>query len=168
MRSKAGKVNDFAVKCHYATRRRNWAQTQQKTAFKRAAFQYHPDKNPDNPEEAKAKFIEACSAYETLSDLAKRSHYDRFGSTQRPARSKPSTPKPNVNEGFGKRTAEEAYARYESIFGDIFSEIFKNKDIKKERIINDYSLENLINNKDIKKERIINDIKIEFKKKYYY
>ena len=37
-----------------------------KRSFRRLAVQYHPDKNPDNPE-AEAKFKELAKAYETPS-----------------------------------------------------------------------------------------------------
>jgi DnaJ homolog subfamily A member 2 len=50
-----------------------------KKAFKKAAVKYHPDRNPSNPEEANAKFIEARKAFNTLSDPQKRKNYDQFG-----------------------------------------------------------------------------------------
>lgn len=37
-----------------------------KKAFRRKAAQWHPDKHPDNPEKAQAKFVEAQQAYEVL------------------------------------------------------------------------------------------------------
>jgi molecular chaperone DnaJ len=49
-----------------------------KKAYRKAAIQYHPDKNPDNPA-AEEKFKEAAEAYEVLSDSDKRAKYDRFG-----------------------------------------------------------------------------------------
>jgi len=50
-----------------------------KKAYRKMAMQYHPDKNPDNPE-AEAKFKDAAEAYDTLSNPEKKSNYDRFGS----------------------------------------------------------------------------------------
>ena len=49
-----------------------------KTAYRRLAREYHPDRNPDDPE-AEKRFREVAAAYEVLNDSQKRSHYDRFG-----------------------------------------------------------------------------------------
>lgn len=49
-----------------------------KSAFRKKAMQYHPDRNPDNAE-AEAKFKELNEAYQVLSDGQKRAAYDRFG-----------------------------------------------------------------------------------------
>lgn len=49
-----------------------------KKAYHQLAMKYHPDRNPDN-KEAEAKFKEAASAYEILSDNEKRQKYDQLG-----------------------------------------------------------------------------------------
>jgi molecular chaperone DnaJ len=46
-------------------------------AFRKLAFQYHPDRNKDDG--ASEKFKEVNEAYEVLSDIDKRASYDRFG-----------------------------------------------------------------------------------------
>ena len=48
-----------------------------KRAFRKLAFQYHPDRNRDDG--AEAKFKEVNEAYEVLSDADKRAAYDHWG-----------------------------------------------------------------------------------------
>jgi molecular chaperone DnaJ len=49
-----------------------------KSAYRKMALKYHPDRNPGDPK-AEEKFKEAAEAYSILSDPQKRSVYDRFG-----------------------------------------------------------------------------------------
>jgi molecular chaperone DnaJ len=49
-----------------------------KKAYRKLAMQYHPDKNPNNPE-AEKKFKEISAAYDTLRAEQKRAAYDRYG-----------------------------------------------------------------------------------------
>ncbi|HEU5399723.1 MAG TPA: molecular chaperone DnaJ [Terriglobales bacterium] len=49
-----------------------------KSAYRKLAMQYHPDRNPDNPD-AEERFKECSEAYAVLSDSDKRSRYDQFG-----------------------------------------------------------------------------------------
>lgn len=80
-----------------------------KSAYRKLALQYHPDRNPDNPE-AEDKFKEAAEAYEVLSDSSKRTQYDRFGHA-------------GVNgQGFGDHfhSTEDVFSAFGDIFGDFF------------------------------------------------
>lgn len=49
-----------------------------KKAYRKAALQYHPDRNPGD-HEAEARFKEASEAYEVLIDEQKREVYNRYG-----------------------------------------------------------------------------------------
>lgn len=49
-----------------------------KSAYRKMALKFHPDRNPGDVE-AEKKFKEASEAYEVLSDEKKRSVYDRYG-----------------------------------------------------------------------------------------
>jgi len=50
-----------------------------KSAYRKAALKWHPDRNPENKEEAEHNFRSASEAYTILSDPQKRPVYDRFG-----------------------------------------------------------------------------------------
>ncbi|XP_030612728.1 dnaJ homolog subfamily B member 6b isoform X2 [Archocentrus centrarchus] len=58
---------------------RNASQEDIKKAYRKLALKWHPDKNPDNKEEAEKRFKELSEAYEVLSDESKRNVYDRYG-----------------------------------------------------------------------------------------
>jgi molecular chaperone DnaJ len=80
-----------------------------KKAYRKLAMQYHPDKNPDNPE-AEEKFKEAASAYEILSDPEKRARYDQYGHAA-------------FQGGGGQRGFQNMEDIFGS-FGDIFEDFF--------------------------------------------
>ena len=77
-----------------------------KSAYRKLAMKWHPDRNPGNPE-AKEKFQEASEAYEVLSNPEKRQRYDQYGHQ-------------GVNFGQGGFDFNNATAD----FGDIFSQLF--------------------------------------------
>lgn len=79
-----------------------------KSAYRRLAHQYHPDKNPGD-HKAEDAFKEASEAYSVLSDPEKRARYDRFGHQNGTG---------FQDFGFG------GAASINDIFGDIFGEMF--------------------------------------------
>jgi len=50
-----------------------------KSAYRKAALKWHPDRNPENKGQAEEKFRECTEAYSVLSDSQKRAAYDRYG-----------------------------------------------------------------------------------------
>jgi molecular chaperone DnaJ len=50
-----------------------------KSSYRKAALRWHPDRNPENKEEAEIRFRECTEAYSILSDAQKRQIYDTYG-----------------------------------------------------------------------------------------
>jgi molecular chaperone DnaJ len=86
-----------------------------KTAYRKLAHQYHPDKNP-NDKAAEDKFKDLSEAYAVLSDDQKRIVYDRFGHQGLGGGG-------GMPEGFPFGPGF-AGGNINDIFGDIFSEVF--------------------------------------------
>ena len=57
---------------------RGATEQQIKSAYRKLALQYHPDRNPGD-KQAEERFKEAAEAYAILADTEKRGLYDRFG-----------------------------------------------------------------------------------------
>ena len=78
-----------------------------KSAYRKLAMKYHPDRNPDDPQ-AEANFKEAAAAYDILSDADKRARYDQHG-----------------HAGLGGQQGYHEYTNVNDIFsafGDIFGQ----------------------------------------------
>lgn len=67
-----------------------------KTAYRKLALQFHPDRNPSK--EAEESFKEGTEAYEALMDDNKRAQYDQFGFEG--LKQNGFHPNPNVYKGF--------------------------------------------------------------------
>jgi molecular chaperone DnaJ len=50
-----------------------------KSSYRKAALKWHPDRNPENKQEAEVRFRECTEAYSVLSDGQKRQVYDTYG-----------------------------------------------------------------------------------------
>ncbi|MDR2384053.1 MAG: molecular chaperone DnaJ [Tannerella sp.] len=84
-----------------------------KSAYRKKAIQYHPDKNPGD-KEAEEKFKEAAEAYDVLSNTEKRRKYDHFGHA--------GVGSSAAGGGFegGSMTMEEIFAQFGDLFGGHF------------------------------------------------
>src|SRR5580704_1305889 len=80
-----------------------------KSAYRKAALRWHPDRNPENKPEAEHNFRQASEAYSVLSDPQKRSVYDRFGAAGL------------GNRGFDASGFNSAiFEEFQDILGDLF------------------------------------------------
>ncbi len=77
-----------------------------KSAYRKLAIKYHPDKNPDD-KEAEDKFKEAAEAYEILSNPEKRQRYDQFGHSGNSA----------SGYGGGGMNMDDIFSQFGDIFG---------------------------------------------------
>src|ERR687895_586662 len=79
-----------------------------KSAYRKLAVRYHPDKNPGDTA-AEEKFKEAAEAYSVLSDAEQRARYDRFGHA-------------GVSSGAGAQAnwGAQGFGGIEDILGDLF------------------------------------------------
>jgi molecular chaperone DnaJ len=82
-----------------------------KTSYRKMAMQYHPDRNPNNPE-AEEKFKACSEAYQVLSDPEKRAAYDRYGHAAFQGGGNPFAGAQGFQGDLG------------DIFGDLFGEMF--------------------------------------------
>ena len=81
-----------------------------KSAFRKLAMKWHPDKNPGDPS-CEHKFKEISEAYEILKDGNKRAAYDRYGHAA-------------FEQGGGMGGGHGFGAGFASSFSDIFEDLF--------------------------------------------
>ncbi|NRP72219.1 Chaperone protein DnaJ [Ensifer psoraleae] len=93
---------------------RNADEKELKSAFRKLAMKYHPDKNPGDTE-AEKTFKDINEAYETLKDPQKRAAYDRYGHA--------AFEQGGMGAGFGNGFAGGGAGGFSDIFEDIFGEM---------------------------------------------
>lgn len=96
---------------------RNASEDEIKKAYRKMAMQYHPDRNPDNPD-AESKFKEAAEAYDILSSPDKKANYDRYGS---------NGPGGTYNGGFGGFNMDDIFSNFGDIFGNAFNQRYNSQ-----------------------------------------
>lgn len=95
---------------------RNASEAEIKSAYRKLAMKYHPDRNPGN-KDAEDKFRKMAGAYEVLSDDRKRKLYDQYGEA---GVSGASGGNPFGGGGFGGQGGADVG----DMFGDIFESFF--------------------------------------------
>ena len=96
-----------------------------KVAFRKAAMQHHPDRNPGD-KTAEIRFKEVNEAYQILSDGQKRSAYDRFGHA---AFEQGGGGGAGMGDGFGASMSDI----FDDLFGDMMGRGRSNRSSGRER-----------------------------------
>src|SRR3954471_24432174 len=110
--AKTGWNAGMAKRCYYEVLEveRTAADGELKSAFRKLAMKWHPDRNPGD-KDCEHRFKEINEAYEILKDANKRAAYDRFGHAA-------------FEQGAGMAGAGGFGAEFASTFSDIFDDLF--------------------------------------------
>ncbi|HXJ91527.1 MAG TPA: molecular chaperone DnaJ [Terriglobia bacterium] len=93
---------------------RNASDGELKSAYRKLALQYHPDRNPGNHDEATEKFKEITEAYGVLADSQKRAAYDRYGHAAVTGAATQGWPD----------VSSTIFTDFEDLFGEFFGGVF--------------------------------------------
>ena len=107
-----------------------------RSAYRKLAMQYHPDKNPGD-KKAEDKFKEINEAYQVLSDEQKRARYDQLGSAYSNFRTSGGRPgdfqwddwfqqQSGQQRGYGNAEDPFAGGNFSDFFRSIFGEAVRN------------------------------------------
>jgi molecular chaperone DnaJ len=105
-----GRDAGMAKRCYYEVLEveRTANDSELKTAFRKLAMKWHPDRNPGD-KSSETRFKEINEAYEVLKDADKRAAYDRFG---------------HAAFEHGGAAAPGGFGDVASAFADIFDDLF--------------------------------------------
>jgi len=110
-----GTQGKMAKRCFYEILgvSRSCSEAELKSAFRKAAMDCHPDRNPGS-HDAEVKFKELNEAYQTLSDAQKRASYDRYGHAA-------------FEHGSGFGAGDGFAASMSDIFDDLFGDVMNRR-----------------------------------------
>jgi curved DNA-binding protein len=92
-----------------------------RTAYRKLAKQYHPDRNPDN-KQAEDTFKEINEAYQVLSDSQKKARYDQLGSAYSNWQQRGAPGDFDWSQWFGQQPGGNVRVEYGGDLNDLFGE----------------------------------------------
>ena len=95
-----------------------------RSAYRKLAMKYHPDKNPGD-KKAEDRFKEINEAYQVLGDEKKRAHYNRLGSAYSNFRTQGGRPGDFRWEDWGGSGGYSTNVNVDDLFGGGFSDFFR-------------------------------------------
>ena len=126
-----------------------------KKSYRKLAMKWHPDKNPDNLNEASSKFKKITEAYSVLSDPEKRKLYDTYGKEGVQMENMNGGINPmdifknffggNFNEEREEQSIEPIVKELYLSLEELYTGVSKKINIEKEIFINQYGKEDIHN-----------------------